>query len=136
MTESSAGSLTRAVELRCAPSIMDMKPMASLGPQISMTLSPITISMTPDWTTYMQVPGSPLLKTMVPAGKLTFAPAPRANTRMSTSAIARTPTSPRPRGGGRGLESRQLADAAQERDAGQTKKDGLQATDLAQLGTK
>jgi hypothetical protein len=72
-------SLTRAVELRAAPSITDMKPIASFGPQTSITVSPITISMTPDCTTYMQVPGSPLLKTMLPAENVTLAPARLAN---------------------------------------------------------
>src|SRR5581483_153279 len=85
MMDSSTASLTRAVEVRAAPSIIDMKPIASFGPHTSITLSPITISTTPDCTTYMQVPGSPLLKTTLPAGKLTLAPAPLANARMSIS---------------------------------------------------
>jgi hypothetical protein len=60
--------LTRAVELLGAPSTMDMNPIASFGPQISTTLSPITISSTPDCTMYMQEPGSPFVNTMLPAG--------------------------------------------------------------------
>src|SRR5262245_33037590 len=62
-----------------------MNPIASLDPQISITLSPITISITPDCTIYMQVPGSPLLKTTLPALNVTLAPALRANIRMSMS---------------------------------------------------
>ena len=58
--------LDRAVEERGAPSIIDMKPIASFAPQTSTTLSPITISMTPDCTTYMHEPASPLLKTTLP----------------------------------------------------------------------
>src|SRR5215831_7671023 len=46
-----------------------MNPIASFGPQISMTLSPITISITPDCTMHMHEPGSPLLKTTLPAPK-------------------------------------------------------------------
>ena len=45
-----------------------MNPIASFGPQTSITLSPIVISITPDCTTYMQVPASPLLNTTLPAG--------------------------------------------------------------------
>jgi hypothetical protein len=85
ITDSSQSSLTRAVELLGALSIIDMNPIASLDPQISITLSPITISITPDCTIYMQVPGSPLLKTTLPALNVTLAPALRANIRMSMS---------------------------------------------------
>src|SRR5262249_31108800 len=83
--ESSQGSLTRAVELLGAPSTIDMNPIASFGPQTSITLSPITISITPDCTMYMQEPGSPWLKTTLPALNVTFAPARWANIRMSIS---------------------------------------------------
>src|SRR4051794_2169427 len=62
-----------------------MKPIASLAVHTSMTVSPITISITPDCTTYMHDPASPLLNTTPPAGKLIFAPALRANRRMSIS---------------------------------------------------
>ncbi len=50
MTDTSQASFTRAVDERGAPSTMDMKPIASFSPQISTTLSPIIISMTPDCT--------------------------------------------------------------------------------------
>src|SRR5262245_24628832 len=83
--ESSQASLTRAVELLGTPSIIDMNPIASFGPQISITLSPIIISITPDCTMYMQEPVSPLLKTTLPAVNVTFAPARWANIRMSIS---------------------------------------------------
>src|SRR5436190_9766757 len=92
MIDSSTGSLTRAVELRAAPSTIDMKPIASFGPQTSTTLSPMTISTTPDCTTYMQVPGSPLLKTTPPAGNVTLTPAPRAKALISTSVTNAPPT--------------------------------------------
>src|SRR5215472_8052110 len=85
MTESSQSSLTRAVEERGALSIIDMKPIASLGPQTSTTFSPITISTTPDCTTNMVEPGSPRLNTSLPAAKLMLVPARRANSRMSRS---------------------------------------------------
>src|SRR5262245_1642676 len=62
-----------------------MNPIASFGPQISITLSPIIISITPDCTMYMQEPESPLLKTTLPAPNVTFAPARWANIRMSMS---------------------------------------------------
>src|SRR6266516_3038712 len=81
--DSSQASLTRAVELLGAPSTIDMNPIASFGPQISTTLSPITISITPDCTMYMQLPGSPLLKIKLPALNVTFAPALCANMRAS-----------------------------------------------------
>lgn len=61
--DSSTGSLTLAVELRGALSII--------------------ISKTPDCTTYMQVPGAPRENTTLPAGSVTFAPAFLANVRMS-----------------------------------------------------
>src|SRR5438094_260427 len=54
---------------------MDINPIASFGPQLSITLSPISILIRPDWTIYMQEPGSPLLKTMLPALNVTVAPA-------------------------------------------------------------
>ncbi len=41
MTDNSAVSLTRAVEVRNEPSITDMNPSASFGPQSSTTLSPM-----------------------------------------------------------------------------------------------
>ena len=85
MTETSQASLTRAVEERGASSIIDMKPMASLAPHTSTTRSPIVISMTPDCTTYMHSPGSPLLKTTLPAAKLRLVPAFLANSRISIS---------------------------------------------------
>src|SRR4029077_15058818 len=83
--ESSQVSLTRAVELLGASSTMDMNPIASFAPQISITLSPVTISMRPDCTIYMQEPTSPLLKTMLPALNVTDAPIRCANIRMSIS---------------------------------------------------
>jgi len=83
--------LTRAVELLGALSIMDMNPIASLGPQTSITLSPMTISIRPDCTIYMHEPGSPLLKTTLPAPYDTFAPARCANIRMSISLISTSP---------------------------------------------
>ena len=85
MTETSHASLTRAVEERGASSITDMKPIASLVPHTSTTRSPITISMTPDCTTYMHSPASPLLKTTLPAAKVRLVPAFLANSRMSIS---------------------------------------------------
>ena len=60
--------MTRAVELRAAPSTIDMNPIASFGPQVSTTVSPIIISITPDCTMYMHEPGSFLLNTMLPDG--------------------------------------------------------------------
>jgi hypothetical protein len=45
-----------------------MNPIASFGPQVSTTVSPIIISITPDCTMYMHEPGSFLLNTMLPAG--------------------------------------------------------------------
>src|ERR1700681_2901093 len=70
---------------------MDMNPIASFGPHISITLSPMTISIRPDCTTYMHEPGSPLLKTTLPAAYVTFAPARCANIRMSISAMSTSP---------------------------------------------
>jgi hypothetical protein len=70
-----------------------MKPIASFGPQTSITLSPIIISITPDCTTYMQEPASPLLNTTLPAAKVTFAPARCANMRMSMSSMSTSPIS-------------------------------------------
>ena len=66
MMVSSQASLTRAVEERGEPSTIDMKPIASLAPTVSITVSPIAISMTPDCTIYMQLPESPLLNTTEP----------------------------------------------------------------------
>src|SRR5579859_1978835 len=51
-----------------------MKPIASFGPQTSTTLSPITISTTPDCTTNMVEPASPRLNTWLPAAKLMRCP--------------------------------------------------------------
>ena len=62
-----------------------MKPMASFGPTVSIILSPIVISSTPDCTMYMQLPASPWLNTTAPAPKLMVAPTLRANCRMSMS---------------------------------------------------
>jgi hypothetical protein len=44
------------------------EPDRFIRPQVSTTVSPITISITPDCTTYMQEPGSFCLNTMLPAG--------------------------------------------------------------------
>src|SRR4051812_36530247 len=87
ITDNSQASFTRAVELRGALSTIDMKPIASFGPTVSMTLSPMTISIMPDCTMYMQLPGSPLLKTTVPAANARVAPAPRANAHISMSVL-------------------------------------------------
>src|SRR5882757_7634320 len=85
--ESSTASFTRAVDERGAWSITDMKPIASFGPHTSTSFSPITISITPNCTMYMQLPGSPLLNTVLPGGNVTFTPAFLANVRMSISLI-------------------------------------------------
>src|SRR6267378_3749650 len=85
--ESSTAFLTRAVDERGALSIIDMKPIASFGPHTSITFSPISISIVPDCTMYMQFPASPLLNTTLPAGNATLTPAFLANTRMSISLI-------------------------------------------------
>jgi hypothetical protein len=76
---------------RRAPSMTDMKPIASLGPQTSITLSWITISTTPDCTTYMQLPASPWLNTTLPAGNVILVPALAANSRISISAMPHPP---------------------------------------------
>src|SRR5436305_830678 len=83
ITESSQSSLTRAVDERGDWSTIDMKPIASFGPQVSMTLSPSTISITPDCTTYMQLPASPLLNTTAPDLKARLVPTLCANRRIS-----------------------------------------------------
>src|ERR1043166_2148739 len=85
ITDSSQASFTRAVDERGAPSTIDMKPIASLGPHTSTTFSPMTISTTPDCTTYMQAPASLLLNTTFPACKVMVVPALLANIRMSIS---------------------------------------------------
>jgi hypothetical protein len=68
ITDNSQASLTRAVDERGAPSIIDIKPMASFSLQTSTTVSPIIISMIPDCTMYIHDPGSPLLNTRLPLG--------------------------------------------------------------------
>ena len=54
--------MTRAVEERGEPSTIDMKPIASLAPTVSITVSPIAISITPDCTMYMQAAGVALVE--------------------------------------------------------------------------
>ena len=54
ISDSSHASRARAVDERGLSSIIDMKPSASFAPMVSITLSPITMSMTPDCTIYMQ----------------------------------------------------------------------------------
>src|SRR5689334_8404312 len=108
MSDSSHASLTRAVELRAAPSIIDMNPIASLGPQVSITVSPISISITPDCTMYMQEPGSFLLNTMLPvatpkncsAGPAFTPPAARLSLGSLRHRNQRAQTRGRPRAGG------------------------------------
>ena len=62
-----------------------MKPSASFGPMVSITVSPITMSIVPHCTMYMQSPGSPWINTLPPAATLMVAPAPLAKVRMSMS---------------------------------------------------
>jgi hypothetical protein len=87
ITDNSQASFTRAVELRGALSTIDMKPIASFGPTASMILSPIIISIMPDCTMYMQLPGSPLLNTTVPAANVRFGPAPRERAHIDVRAL-------------------------------------------------
>src|SRR5262249_15669459 len=68
-----------------------MKPIASFGPTVSITLSPITISMVPDCTMYMQAPESPRWNTSLPALTRMLVPALRANWRMSIALFMLAP---------------------------------------------
>src|SRR5665213_3139583 len=86
ISDSSQASRARAVDERGLSSIIDMKPSASFAPMVSITLSPIIMSMTPDCTIYMHSPASPLLKTTPPGDTLMVAPALLAKARMSISA--------------------------------------------------
>src|SRR5205814_5975819 len=80
---SSLSASTRAVDERGWPSIIDMKPIASLASTVSTTLSPIIIAIVPDCTMYMHAPVSPRTNTSAPAFTTIVAPALLANWRMS-----------------------------------------------------